>query len=210
MKTRISRVFRVVGALVSVVRAVIPAWKQESSRHGWQIGRRVVAACSRPWRLDSGGPAGMTAFCRALCAGAARAGVAGVLLALSAVAGPAHAQAVDVAVLHSRVDNIDATLARMDGKLTNRLDRMDNRLDRMEERFERVEANIAEIKENAARTDEKVNALQMQNQFVVIPLSLLTLGALIALLTKGHYWGVERKPKESRRGAAAAPVAAPA
>jgi len=180
MKTRISQVFRVVAAVVSVAR--------------------------RPWLLDSGGPAGMTAFCRALCAGAARAGVAGVLLALSAAVLPqlAHAQAVDVAVLHSRVDNIDATLARMDGKFTNRLDRMDNRLDRMDERLVRLE-------EIVIRLDERVSGMQMQNQFIVIPLLLLTLTALIGLLTKGVYWGVERKPKESaRRGAAAAPVAAPA
>jgi len=142
----------------------------------------------------------MTAFCRAL-----RAVVAGAVLALSAAVLPqlAHAQAVDVAVLHSRVDNIDATLARMDGKFTNRLDRMDNRLDRMDERLVRLE-------EIVIRLDERVSGMQMQNQFIVIPLLLLTLTALIGLLTKGVYWGVERKPKESRRGAAAAPVAAPA
>jgi len=152
----------------------------------------------------------MTAFCRALCAGAARAGVAGVLLVLSAVAGPALAQAVDVAVLHSRVDNIDATLARMDGKLTNRLDRMDDR-------FERIEASVVGIKENAARTDERINGLQSQNDLIVtvliavlVPLHLATLGGIFALLTKGRIWGVERKPKESQRGGAAAPVAAPA
>jgi len=175
MKTRISRVFRGVAAVVSVAR--------------------------RPWLLDSGGPAGMTAFCRAL-----RAVVAGAVLALSAAVLPqlALAQAVDVAVLHSRVDNIDATLARMDGKFTNRLDRMDNRLDRMDERLVRLE-------EIVIRLDERVSGMQMQNQFIVIPLLLLTLTALIGLLTKGVYWGVERKPKESaRRGGAAAPVAAPA
>jgi len=109
----------------------------------------------------------------------------------------AQSQATDIAVLHSRVDNIDATLARMDDKISKRFDRMDKRIDRMDERLVRLE-------EIVIRLDERVSGMQMQNQFIFIPLMLLTLASLIGLLTKGILWGVERAPNASsgasRRG----------
>jgi len=118
-----------------------------------------------------------------------RAVVAAVAVALSAVAA-AQAQSTDIAVLWAKVDNIDTTLARMDDKFTKRLDRMDGR-------FERLEATIVEIKENAARTDEKINALQSQNNFFIIPLLLLLVASMFGLLTKGILWGVAREPQAS-------------
>jgi len=137
----------------------------------------------------------------------ARAGaIAVAALALSAAVLPqaafAQSQATDIAVLHSRVGNIDATLARMDDKFTNRFDRMDGRFERMDERLDRLEIT-------AARTDERINGLQSQNNLIVtvliavlVPLQLATLGALIAFLTKGRYWGSERKPKSAAARAA--------
>jgi len=92
----------------------------------------------------------------------------------------------DVDVLKSKAENTDSAIVRIDKTLL-----------RTDERFERIEATIVEIKETAARTDEKVNGLQSQNGLIVrvliavfAPLQLLTLGALIGLLTRGILWGV--------------------
>jgi len=134
------------------------------------------------------------------------------VFALSALPQAAQAQAADVAVLHSRVDNIDATLARMDDKFTKRLDRMDGRFERMDERLDRLEIT-------AARTDERINGLQSQNDLIVtvliavlVPLHLATLGGIFVLLTKdkGRFWSRDREPKASRRGGVAQPAASPA
>jgi len=116
-------------------------------------------------------------------------------------AAQAQSQATDIAVLHSRVGSIDATLARMDDKFTKRFDRMD---DKFTKRFERMDERLVRLEEIVIRLDERVSGMQMQNQFIFIPLMLLTLASLIGLLTKGILWGVERAPNASsgasRRG----------
>jgi len=152
------------------------------------------------------------------------------VVAAVAVAAPqaAQAQSTDIAVLHNKVDHANLSierlddkfterLARMDDKFTKRFERVDERLDRMDERFERMDGRLDRLEIIVARTDERINGLQKQVGLIVtvliavlVPLHLATLGGIFALLTKGRIWGVERKPKESQRGGAAAPVAAPA
>jgi len=78
----------------------------------------------------------------------------------------------EVAVLQTKVTTVEAAIIRMD------------------ERFDRIDASIVSIKETAVRTDEKVNGLQAQNKLFIIPLFLLTLGAMFGLLTKGILWAV--------------------
>ena len=53
-----------------------------------------------------------------------------------------------------------------------------------------VKAAIVRIDKTLARTDEKVNALQTQNRYFIIPLLLLLVAAMFGLLTKGILWGV--------------------
>jgi len=146
-----------------------------------------------------------------------RAVVAAVALAVPQAA---FAQSADIAVLHSRVDNIDATLARMDDKFTKRFERMDERLDRMDERFERMDGRLDRLEIIVARTDERINGLQSQVGLIVtvliavlVPLHLATLAALFALLTKGTFWGRGRATKvsaSSPRGPSPQPAASPA
>jgi len=122
-----------------------------------------------------------------------------VAAAAAALALPqaAWAQAVDIAVLQSEMTDVKAAIIRMD----KRLDRMGERIERMDEKFTR---RFNSVEKSIVRLDEKMNAQQMQNQFIFIPLMLLTLASLIGLLTKGILWGVERAPQASsgasRRG----------
>jgi len=78
----------------------------------------------------------------------------------------------EVAVLQTKATTVEAAVIRID------------------EKFERIDESIVGIKETAARTDEKVNGLQAQNKLFIIPLFLLTLGAMFGLLTKGILWAV--------------------
>jgi len=124
---------------------------------------------------------------------------AAAVLALPQLA-QAQSQAVDIAVLHSKVDHANLSIERVEG----RLDRMDKRFDRMDERLDRMDERLVRLEEIVIRLDERVSGMQMQNQFIFIPLMLLTLASLIGLLTKGILWGVERAPQApsgaSRRG----------
>jgi len=116
----------------------------------------------------------------------------------------AQAQAVDIAVLHSKVDHANLSLERLDDKFTKRFERMDKRLDRMDERFDRMDERLDRLEQIVIRLDERMNGFQMQNQFVIIPLLLLLVATMFGLLTKGILWGVERAPQASsgasRRG----------
>jgi len=107
-------------------------------------------------------------------------------------AAQAQTQAADIAFLRAKAENTDSTLVRIDKTLG------------------RMNEKLVDLEKVVVRLDERVNGLQMQNQFFVIPLLLLTLAAFFALLTKGHYWGVDREPKASRRGGVAQPAASPA
>ena len=127
---------------------------------------------------------------RAFCASFAAATVAVIAfvaaLALPQAAAQAQSQSSAVAVLQSEIIHVKAAIIRIDA-----------RLDRMDERFDRMDQTIVEIKETAARTDEKINAMQMQNQFIIIPLLLMILAALFGLLTNGTYWGRDRASNPS-------------
>ena len=127
---------------------------------------------------------------RANRAGVRAAATVAVIAFVAALALPQAAQAQSqssaVAVLQSEIIHVKAAIIRIDA-----------RLDRMDERFDRMDQTIVEIKETAARTDEKINAMQMQNQFIIIPLLLMILAALFGLLTKGTYWGRDRAPNPS-------------
>ena len=130
---------------------------------------------------------------RAFCASFAAAGLA--LLAAAALPQAAQAQSSAVAVLQSEMTDVKAAIIRIDTRL------------------ERMDQTIVEIKENAVRLDEKMNGLQMQNQFLIIPLLLMILATMFGLLTKGILWGIERAPKSAgvaHRGGGAQPVATPA
>ena len=135
---------------------------------------------------------------RAFCASFAAAAVAVIAFAATAAlpqAAQAQSQSSAVAVLQSEMTDVKAAIIRID------------------ERFERMDQTIVEIKENAVRLDEKMNGLQMQNQFLIIPLLLMILATMFGLLTKGILWGIDRAPKSAgahRGGGAAQPVAASA
>jgi len=92
----------------------------------------------------------------------------------------------DVTVLQTKVTTVEAAIIRIDEKL----DRIDEKFVRIDEKFVRIDESIVSIKETAARTDEKVNGLQTQNRLFIIPLLLLTVGAMFGLLTKGILWAV--------------------
>lgn len=92
----------------------------------------------------------------------------------------------DVTVLQAKAENTDSAIERIDKTLL----RMDERFDRMDERLSRLEKIVA-------RLDERMNSLESQNRLIFrlllgifVPLHLLTLGALIGLLTRGILWGV--------------------
>ena len=134
---------------------------------------------------------------RAFCASFAIAAVAVIAFAAALAlpqAAQAQSQASAVAVLQSEMADVKAAIIRID------------------ERFERMDQTIVEIKENAVRLDEKMNGLQMQNQFLIIPLLLMILATMFGLLTKGILWGIDRAPKSAgaHRGGGAQPVATPA
>ena len=132
---------------------------------------------------------------RAFCASFAAVGLALLAAAALPQAAQAQSQAAAVAVLQSEMADVKAAIIRID------------------ERFERMDQTIVEIKENAVRLDEKMNGLQMQNQFLIIPLLLMILATMFGLLTKGILWGIERAPKSAgaaHRGGGAQPVATPA
>ncbi|MDD9885052.1 MAG: hypothetical protein OXU62_11085 [Gammaproteobacteria bacterium] len=135
---------------------------------------------------------------RAFCASFAAPAVAVIAFVAAAAlpqAAQAQSQASAVAVLQSEMADVKAAIIRID------------------ERFERMDQTIVEIKENAVRLDEKMNGLQMQNQFLIIPLLLMILATMFGLLTKGILWGIERAPKSAgaaHRGGGAQPVATPA
>ena len=141
-----------------------------------------------------------------------RAGVRGAVgaaviafVAAAALPQAAQAQAADIAVLHNKMDNVNLSIERID----KRLDRMDERLDRMDEKFTK---RFGSVEQSIVRLDEKMNGLQMQNQFLIIPLLLMILATMFGLLTKGILWGIERAPKSAgaaHRGGAQ-PVATPA
>ena len=147
---------------------------------------------------------------------ATRAGVRGAvvavglaLLAAAALPQAAQAQAADIAVLHNKMDNVNLSIERID----KRLDRMGKRLDRMDEQFKRVDQRFGSVEQSIVRLDEKMNGLQMQNQFLIIPLLLMILATMFGLLTKGILWGIDRAPKSTgvaHRGGGAQPVATPA
>jgi len=135
---------------------------------------------------------------RAFCASFAASAVAVIAFVAAAAlphAAQAQSQSSAVAVLQSEMADVKAAIIRIDA------------------RFERMDQTIVEIKENAVRLDEKMNGLQMQNQFLIIPLLLMILATMFGLLTKGILWGIERAPKSAgaaHRGGGAQPVAAPA
>ncbi|MDD9856985.1 MAG: hypothetical protein OXU96_02880 [Gammaproteobacteria bacterium] len=106
----------------------------------------------------------------------------------------------DVTVLQTKVTTVEAAIIRIDEKfdrinekfdrIDEKFDRIDEKFDRIDEKFVRIDESIVSIKETAARTDEKVNGLQTQNRLFIIPLLLLTVGAMFGLLTKGILWAV--------------------
>ena len=99
----------------------------------------------------------------------------------------------DVTVLQTKVTTVEAAIIRIDEKLDRideKFDRIDEKFVRIDEKFVRIDESIVSIKETAARTDEKVNGLQTQNRLFIIPLLLLTVGAMFGLLTKGILWAV--------------------
>jgi len=77
-----------------------------------------------------------------------------------------------VAVLQNKVKTVEDAIISID-----------KRFDRMDERFNGVDKSLV-------RLDEQMKASQRESRGVVIPLLFATLGALIALLTKGSLWGV--------------------
>ena len=119
----------------------------------------------------------------------------------------AQAQSSVVAVLQSEMAHVKAAIVRIDA----RLERMDEKFTK---KFERVDQRFGSVEQSIIRLDEKMNGLQMQNQFLIIPLLLMILATMFGLLTKGILWGIERAPKSAgaahRGGGAAQPVAAPA
>ena len=114
---------------------------------------------------------------RAFCASFAAAGLA--LLAAAALPQAAQAQSSAVAVLQSEMTDVKAAIIRID------------------KRFERVDQRFNSVEQSIVRLDEKVNGLQMQNQFVIIPLLLLLVATMFGLLTKGTYWGRDRASNPS-------------
>jgi len=148
---------------------------------------------------------------RANRAGVRGAVAAAVIAFAAALALPqaAQAQAADIAVLHNKMDNVNLSIERID----KRLDRMDKRFERIDEQFKCVDQRFGSVEQSIVRLDEKMNGLQMQNQFLIIPLLLMILATMFGLLTKGILWGIERAPKSAgaaHRGGGAQPVAAPA
>ncbi|MDD9885048.1 MAG: hypothetical protein OXU62_11065 [Gammaproteobacteria bacterium] len=128
---------------------------------------------------------------------ASRVGVRGAVgaaviafVAAAALPQAAQAQAADIAVLHNKMDNVNLSIERID----KRLDRMGKRLDRMDDQFKRVDQRFGSVEQSIVRLDEKMNGLQMQNQFVIIPLLLLLVATMFGLLTKGVLWAVAREP----------------
>ncbi|MDD9812261.1 MAG: hypothetical protein OXU71_11240 [Gammaproteobacteria bacterium] len=143
---------------------------------------------------------------RAFCASFAVVAVAVIAFAAAAAlpqAAQAQSQSSAVAVLQSEMTDVKAAIIRID-----------KRFERIDEQFKRVDQRFNSVEQSIVRLDEKVNGLQMQNQFVIIPLLLLLVATMFGLLTKGTYWGRERAPNPSagaaHRGGGAQPVATPA
>jgi len=78
----------------------------------------------------------------------------------------------DVTVLQTKAKTVDEAIISID------------------KRFERIDATLADMKEMLVRMDEQMKAARQESRTWVIPLLFATLGALIALLTKGILWGV--------------------
>ena len=144
---------------------------------------------------------------RAFCASFAAVGLALLAAAALPQAAQAQSQASAVAVLQSEMADVKAAIIRIDA----RLERMDEKFTK---KFERVDQRFGSVEQSIVRLDEKMNGLQMQNQFLIIPLLLMILATMFGLLTKGILWGIDRAPGASagaaHRGGAAQPVATPA
>jgi len=81
----------------------------------------------------------------------------------------------DVTVLQTKATTVEAAIVRIDKSI------------------ERIDATLVSMKELLARMDERINGIESQSNkffYIFFSLHIVTITALVGLLTKGSLWGV--------------------